>query len=60
MGNCTTEVEGLSAILAKFSSGDIGRSITWALHGRHDVERLRSCLEAHKSSFEIALDALQM
>lgn len=53
--NCDVITQQIKELLNKLSSGRLGRRIQWSFNSRDDMAKLRSGLEAHKSSIEIAL-----
>ena len=53
--NCDVITQQIKDLLDKLRAGRLGRRIQWASSSRDDMAKLRSSLEAHKSSIEIAL-----
>lgn len=55
ISSCSDVVDQMSSLLARHSSGSLGRRMQWSMFSRDEADRLRSSLEAHKSAIEIAL-----
>ena len=58
--NCEKVLTEMQELLRKMSSGNIGRRVQWSLTGRDDMMKLKSGLEAHKATIDIALDMVSM
>jgi hypothetical protein len=54
--NCTSVTKEIEAMLRKLSSANLGRRLHWTFKEKGEIDRLRSSLESHKSTLEIALD----
>ena len=53
--NCEGVTTQMQAVLDQTSSVSVNKRIHWAMHGRQQMNTLRSSLEAHKSAIDIAL-----
>lgn len=60
VNNCTGVVSEIESVLQKHEGTKISKAARWAAVGQGDMSRLRSNLEAHKSSLEIALEMVQL
>ena len=58
--NCEGVLEEMQELLKKLASGNIGRRVQWSLTGRDDMMKLKSTLEAHKATIDIALNMVEM
>ncbi|RSM03725.1 hypothetical protein CDV31_010344 [Fusarium ambrosium] len=56
ISNCNSVILEIEACIAQYGQKQLKARVTWALGGQGDVEKLRTNLEAHKSSLELALD----
>ena len=60
LGNCDNVAKEMQDLLRKLSSGSLTRRMQWSLLDRDEMNKLRSRLEAHKSTIDIALDIVSM
>lgn len=60
LANCDGVIAEMTRLLQKMSSSSIGRYVQWVANGRGDMDKLRSRLEAHKATIDIALDMVSM
>lgn len=58
--NCDGVMTEMNSLLESLSSKTLGRRVQWALSGQDEMNKLRSRLEAHKATIEIALDMATM
>ena len=58
--NTAEVVKDMQLILNNLSSDKFGNKMRWAIYGQDDMNKLRSRLEAHKASLEIALALLTL
>lgn len=58
--NCDLVVKEMEELLKKLSSGNTTARLKWSFQSRDEMDKLRSRLEAHKSTIEIALDMVSM
>ncbi|RSL59882.1 hypothetical protein CEP51_013854 [Fusarium floridanum] len=56
ISNCNSVILEIEACIAQYGQKQLKARVTWAIGGQGDVEKLRTNLEAHKSSLELALD----
>ncbi|WAO95247.1 Hypothetical protein NCS54_01286000 [Fusarium falciforme] len=56
VSNCNSVILEIEACIAQYGQKRLKAQVTWAIGGQGDVEKLRTNLEAHKSSLELALD----
>ncbi|RSL73890.1 hypothetical protein CEP54_000293 [Fusarium duplospermum] len=56
ISNCNSVILEIEACIAQYGQKQLKARVTWAIGGQSDVEKLRTNLEAHKSSLELALD----
>ena len=54
--NCESVTTQMQALLDQNSSSSVNKRLQWAMHGRQQMNTLRSSLEAHKSAIDIALE----
>lgn len=55
LGDCNSVTNEMKATLRKLSSANLGR-LQWTFKEKGEMDRLRSSLESHKSTLEIALE----
>ncbi len=58
--NCTGVVMDIEATLKKHEGNKLSKAAHWVAFGKNDVVKLRSSLEAHKSTLEIALEMVTL
>jgi hypothetical protein len=58
--NCDLVAVEMETLLERMAPKNLGRKIRWAVSGRDDMEKLRSRLQAHKTSIEIALEVTSL
>lgn len=56
VSNCKSVILEIENCIAQYGQKRLKVKVTWAIGGQGDVEKLRTSLEAHKSSLELALD----
>ncbi|UPL02052.1 hypothetical protein LCI18_012986 [Fusarium solani-melongenae] len=56
VSNCNSVILEIEACIAQYAQKRLRAKVTWAISGQGDVEKLRTNLEAHKSSLELALE----
>lgn len=54
--NCDNVTTQMQTLLDQTSSLSMQKRLQWAMHGRQQMNALRSSLEAHKSAIDIALE----
>lgn len=60
LGNCDDVMVEMKTLLDKMSSKSVGRRVQWATVGHGEMNKLRSRLEAHKATIDIALEMVSM
>ena len=58
--SCSKTVNDMEKLLIRLLDGKFRRKIEWATSGKPDMDKLRSNLEAHKMSLNIAIDMLDL
>lgn len=58
--SCSKTVTDMEKLLLRLLDGKFRRKIEWANSGRPDMDKLRSNLEAHKMSLNIAIDMIDL
>jgi hypothetical protein len=53
MGNCTSVLAELDALLQRYDDSRSTSAMRWALSGRRDVEKIRSSLGTHKAALSL-------
>lgn len=59
VNNCSAVVDDVDKSIKRHESGKLN-SVRWAWSGKEEMGQLRSLLEAHKTSLELALDMVAM
>lgn len=55
MGNCTSVLSELDALLQSYDSSRSTLAMRWALSGRKDVEKIRSSLDTYKAALSLIM-----
>ncbi|KAJ2906275.1 uncharacterized protein MKZ38_002354 [Zalerion maritima] len=58
--HCTDVIRDLERCIERYNETKVKGKLTWATTGKGDMARLRSALEAHKSTLGISLDMLSL
>lgn len=58
--SCSRTVNDMEKLLLRLLDGKFRHKIEWAISGKPDMDKLRSNLEAHKISLNIAIDMLDL
>ena len=56
MGNCTTVLVDLEALLRKYQGPGLDRAVNWTLSGQKEAEKIRGSLEAHKRALGLVVE----
>ncbi|KAL9105928.1 MAG: hypothetical protein Q9227_008988 [Pyrenula ochraceoflavens] len=54
--SCESVMTRMQTLLNHTSSANVNKRLQWAIHGRQQMNELRSSLEAHKGTLEIVLE----
>ena len=57
---CEKTVKNMESLLSRHREGGLARNVQWSLSSKAEMEALRSNLEAHKLSVNMALNMIQM
>lgn len=60
VSNCTQVVEDIESCIKQHEGSKITKRIHWASSGKGDMAKLRSTLEAHKTSLNLVLDMVSL
>lgn len=56
LGDCENVVADMQALLLRYSSTNFDKRLQWAVNGRQQMSTLRTSLELHKSTIDLALE----
>jgi hypothetical protein len=58
--SCQIALGQIETCLQTYSRGGLTEGARWSVHGRSDIDKLRSTLEAQKSALDLALDLVEL